>query len=86
MDFNHSLENSKDYTVSVYTAFCILKGIRRQIGLEAMLDYIDSHIEIVNRVNPRAELAVEEALTRVKLEKIYKDATQWGREKDSPPL
>ena len=75
----HLVSIKGENVVAIYTTFCILQRMRSQIGLEAMLEYMDSHIAVVDQFNPKLQTAVKEALTRVNIEKTYKDARECYR-------
>lgn len=62
--------------VTVYTVFRILTMMRRRLGLEAMLEYLERSIFLLERENPRIKSAVTQALTFMNVEKIYKDAVK----------
>lgn len=62
-------------SVAVYTIFCILKVMRKQLCLEAMLEYMEQYLATVEKANPSLKEAVGKALTRVNIKQIYKDAT-----------
>ena len=61
-------------SIPVYTVLKILQKIRHQLGLEAMLDYTNYYLKIVETHNPDVKKAVEDALSHVNVEKIYKEA------------
>ena len=53
--------------------------MKRQLGLEAMHDYLDSYIKIVDQNNPKLCSAVTKALSLMSVEKMYKDACCGGK-------
>ena len=62
--------------VTVYTVFRILLTMRVQLGLEAMLEYLERSSKLLEHENPRLKEAVTQALTFMNVEKIYKDAVK----------
>ena len=61
-------------SVAVYTVLCILRSMRNDLCLEAMVDYMEQYLKVIERHNPRLKRAVSIAMLRVDIEKIYKDA------------
>jgi len=61
-------------TVGIYTVLTILGVMKQQLGLEAMLDYINKYIYLIEQNNPDIKHAVERALTLISVEGIYNDA------------
>lgn len=59
--------------VAIYTLLVILTRIKNTMGLEAMLEYIDSYKIMIERHNQDFRDAVAEALTLMSVEKMYKD-------------
>ena len=66
--------------IVVYTTLKILNAMRSQLGLEAMLEYIDKYLFLTERDNPRLKTAVTQALTLMSVEKIYRDAVHSSKE------
>jgi hypothetical protein len=61
-------------SIAIYTVLCILRRMKREIGLEAMLEYLDKYLETVETHNAQLKLAVEKALGIMSVGKMYKDA------------
>ncbi len=61
-------------TVAIYTMLSVLQKMRRQLGLEAMLDYVGSYMGTIEAHNPKVRLAVAIATKMIDVEKIYKEA------------
>ena len=61
-------------SVAVYTVLSILRKMKTELGFEAMLEYMDKYLLIIEQSNPPLRKAVEKALSIVKVEKIYEDA------------
>ena len=67
------------HSIPAYTVLCVLLKMKQQLGLEAMLEYLDQYLEIINCHNPRLKVAVYKALSIVSVEKIYADAMGKGK-------
>ena len=65
----------KDNMISIYTAMRILRKMKGQLGLEAMQEYLDHYIRVVDKNNPKLSFAVTKALSYICVEKMYKDAS-----------
>jgi len=61
-------------TVAIYTVLTILCRMKRELGIEAMHEYIDNYCRIIESNNPRFKDAVQRALSRMSVEKMYQDA------------
>jgi hypothetical protein len=75
-DFPHAKDPSlftPGNILTIYTTLCILSEMKKRLGLEAMLEYIEKYCRIVEGNNPELKSAVEKALMHVDAEKIYKD-------------
>lgn len=61
-------------SISIYTVLCILRRMKEELGLEAMLEYYGKYLEIIETHNPELKSAVNKALALMSVEKMYKDA------------
>ena len=61
-------------SVAVYTVLSILRKMKTELGFEAMLEYLEKYLLIIEQSNPPLKKAVEKALVIVRVEKIYQDA------------
>ena len=64
----------QDHAVAIYTAFSILEEMKKELGLEAMLEYMGKYRCIVEADHPPIKSAVCQALTLMNVERIYKEA------------
>jgi len=64
----------KDNSIAIYTAMRILRSMKKELGIEAMHEYLDGYVRTVDQHNPKLSLAVTKALSLMSVEKIYKDA------------
>ena len=61
-------------SIAIYTVLCILRRMKREVGLEAMLEYLDKYLETTETHNARLKLAVAKALWMMSVEKMYREA------------
>ncbi len=61
-------------SIAVYTQLSILLKMRQELGLEAMLEYLDAYIRIIEQNNPELKRAVEKALALVSVRRMYRQA------------
>ncbi len=59
--------------IAIYTAFKILNQMKKVLGIEAMLEYLDCSLDYVAKTNPALSHATEEALLIIDVEKIYQE-------------
>lgn len=60
--------------IAVYTVLCILRRMKQEVGLEAMLEYHARYLETIETHNPQLKSAVTKALCLMSVEKMYRDA------------
>jgi len=65
---------SKGNTIAIFTMLSILVTMKEQLGLEAMLEYVEKYLTIMGGQNPRMKYAVKYALSLMSVEKMYHDA------------
>ena len=68
------------YTLTVYIVMRMLKLIRHQMGLEAMLEYIDKYIEKNENRHPQFPQAFSLAMNKQKLETIYENTVKYQKD------
>ena len=69
-----SMLNNSSHLIAVYTVFCLLRGMRGELCLEAMLEYMEEYMQTVEKGSPLLKESVLKALSRINIKKIYKDA------------
>ena len=62
--------------IVIYTMLSILVKMKEQLGLEAMLEYMNKYLSIMGEGNPKMQSAVHYALALMSVEKMYHDALQ----------
>lgn len=60
--------------VAIYTVMHILLRMRRELGMEAMLEYMEAYLECIEKDNPKFRKTVKMVLSLMDLEKMYQDA------------
>ena len=73
VDFSRKEDNAS-HSIKVYTTLCLLKTMKHEIGLEAMLEYMDKYLDVINKSNPKLHLAAAKAMSLMNIKKIYADA------------
>ena len=68
--------------VTIYTMLSILLTMKRTLGMEAMLEYMEQYITIIDKHNPEFKFAVIRALSCISMEKLYKDAMTCDEQKN----
>ncbi len=86
--FNYQKMNSRkatkashtaDCTLTIYIVMRILKLIKNQMGLEAMLEYVDKYIEKNENRHPQFPKAFSLAMQNQKLESIYENTVNYKK-------
>lgn len=71
--FTNIFTNSAN-SIAIYTVLCILRRMKREVGLEAMLEYLDKYLGAIETHNPRLKQAVAKALGLMSVERMYREA------------
>ncbi len=66
-----NLINTPSNLIAIYTAVRILEEMRNKLGLEAMLEYLKSYRDEVEKESPRLKLAVNDAVKYLNVERLY---------------
>ena len=64
----------QDQAIAVYTALSVLILMRKELGLEAMVGYMESYRRIFELTFPSIKLAVNKAVSLVDVIKLYNEA------------
>ena len=81
---NNFIEHESGFKVDTYTMLAILRRMKETLGLETSLEYMDIYLKTIEKYNPKVQMAVELALKRINVAKIYQEARKW-EEKESAP-
>ena len=57
--------------IPIFTTLSILLKMRKELGLEAMLEYTEFYVQTIEEHNPRFKGAVDQALSLVSVKRIY---------------
>jgi hypothetical protein len=57
--------------ISVYTVLSLLKNMRKDLGLEAMSEFIDSYVLAIERTNPELKEVLKDSLTERAINQFY---------------
>jgi|GEM_PF-829256 len=60
--------------IVIYTVVSILIQMKEQLGLEAMLEYMECYARLLAHANPKMEYAVRRAIALMNIEKMHYDA------------
>ena len=69
--------NDSPNSIAVYTVLCVLRRMQTQLGLEAMLEYMEEYLMAIERNNPMLKDAVSKAISMISVKKIYKNTVLW---------
>ena len=61
-------------SIAIYTVLCILRRMKQEVGLEAMLEYLDKYLGAIEAHNPQLKQAVAKALGMMSVERMYREA------------
>lgn len=64
-------DSHHDNSVAIYTTFKITQEMRKKLGVEAMLEYVDNYCLIIEEFNPQVKTAVSRALSLIDVNRIY---------------
>ena len=62
--------------IGVYTMVRILDKMSRELGLEAMLEYMRHYQAVIEKDNARFHEAVSTAFDKISVDRIYQEMTQ----------
>ena len=77
---SHEPLGNANYTLTIYIVMRILKLIRNQMGLEAMLEYVDKFVEKNENRHPQFPKAFSLAMNNQKLETIYENTVHYTKD------
>lgn len=66
----------KEHGTVFYIILKVLLGMKQRLGMEAMLEYMALYTQAVEKHNPILKESVEEALSLISVEKLYREATK----------
>ena len=72
--FPRIMLNDPTKSIAVYSVLFILRSMRKELSLEAMLEYMEAYLKTIETRNPVLKEAVLKTVEKIGIEKIYKDA------------
>ena len=69
---------NSENTIAIFTTLSILLKMKNQLGLEAMIEYMEFYLLTIEKHNPRFKGAVEQALSLMSVSKIYSSMRACG--------
>ena len=62
---------SPNNIIAIFTTLSILLRMKNQLGLEAMIEYMEFYVLTIEKHNPRFKGAVEQALSMMNVKRIH---------------
>lgn len=60
-----------EHMVACYTLLAVLSKMKKDLGLEAMLEYMALYLKVINSHNPKLARAVAQTLEIIPIEVMY---------------
>ncbi|MDD3375305.1 MAG: hypothetical protein PHY73_06265 [Candidatus Omnitrophica bacterium] len=73
-EIDNNIFSSPRSIIALYTSLRILLMMRKELGLEAMLEYLNKNVETIENNNIQMKSAVTRALLFIDTKKIYEKA------------
>lgn len=70
----HNILTTPENSIAIYTVLSILRKMKNELSLEAMIEYIDQYLLVVERHNPKVKQAVHKALSLMSVQEMYRKA------------
>lgn len=70
-----------EHLVSFYTLLKILMKMKKELGLEAMLEYMAKFIEAIDSHNPKLSQAVSKTLEHIQTGVFYDELGKYSKDK-----
>ena len=68
--------------ITLYAVLSILRRMRSDLGLEAMLEYMDCYRALIEKYNPQFHQAISSVLKQINIDKVYTDAMHQGENQE----
>jgi hypothetical protein len=68
-----------EHTVAFYTFVSILLKMKKELGLEAMLEYMVKYLTMIDSHNPKVAVAVGKALNVLPVDLIFNELTKYDK-------
>lgn len=63
----------QDQTVAIYTALRIIMKMKKEMGLEATLEYLESYLSEIEKLNLSLRGVTDEVLEVIDIQKIFRE-------------
>ena len=71
---------SPDNVVAIYTVLAILRRMKLCLSIEAMLEYMDAYLSVLEKNNQDFKMTVTRVLEVLNVEKMYRDVIDADKE------
>ncbi len=65
--------------IIIYTVLLVLKKMRDRLGIEAMLDFLDSYTKAIERIKPEIKNAVNNELLDRALQELHQTVCRYEK-------
>ena len=70
------------HIVAFYTVLTVLVKMKKELGLEAMLEYMAMYLNEIDSHNPKLSIAVAKTLENIPIEVFYHELGKYSKDKD----
>ena len=70
------------HIVAFYTLLTVLVKMKKELGLEAMLEYMAMYLKEIDSHNPKLSIAVAKTLENIPIEVFYHELGKYSKSKD----
>ena len=70
------------HVVGFYTLLTVLTKMKKELGLEAMLEYMALYLKEIDSHNPKLSIAVAKTLENIPIEVFYHELGKYSKSKD----
>lgn len=71
-----------EHIVAFYTLLTVLTKMKKELGLEAMLEYMALYLKEIDSHNPKLAMAVAKTLEIIPIEVFYHELGKYSKDKD----
>jgi hypothetical protein len=71
-----------EHIVAFYTLLTVLTKMKKELGLEAMLEYMALYLKEIDSHNPKLAMAVAKTLELIPIEVFYHELGRNSKDKD----
>ena len=70
------------HIVAFYTVLTVLVKMKKELGLEAMLEYMAMYLNEIDSHNPKLSIAVAKTLENIPIEVFYHELGKYSKDKN----